>query len=175
MPLLAMLLDERSRSRPAPPAARPRVAEPADHRQRSRPHLRRRQDDRVQVLPVLFLPIAWAAARQGLAGAALTIGLTQIGVVLATQLLSLSPLTLIELEVLVLVLALSGFFIGVVVDEKQRLNAELQQTLRLAAAGEMAGALSHELHQPLTALLAYTPRRASNCSLPVKPASGCAM
>jgi hypothetical protein len=32
----------------------------------------------------------------------------------------------------------------------------LQQTLRLAAAGEMAGALSHELHQPLTALLAYT-------------------
>ncbi|HAY28021.1 MAG TPA: histidine kinase, partial [Candidatus Accumulibacter sp.] len=25
-----------------------------------------------------------------------------------------------------------------------------------AAAGEMAGALSHELHQPLTALLAYT-------------------
>jgi two-component system sensor kinase FixL len=52
-------------------------------------------------------------------------------------------------------LPLSGFFIGVVVDEKQRLSAELQQTLRLAAAGEMAGALSHELHQPLTALLAY--------------------
>ena len=46
--------------------------------------------------------------------------------------------------------------IGVVVEEKQRLGAELQQTLRLAAASEMAGALSHELHQPLTALLAYT-------------------
>jgi two-component system sensor kinase FixL len=106
--------------------------------------------------PLLFLPIAWAAARQGLAGAVLTVGLTQVGVILATHLLGLSPLILIELEVLVLVLALSGFFIGVVVDEKQRLGAELQQTLRLAAAGEMAGALSHELHQPLTALLAYT-------------------
>ena len=106
--------------------------------------------------PVLFLPIAWAAARQGLAGAVLTIGLTQVGVILATHLLGLSPLILRELEVLVLVLALSGFFIGVVVDEKQRLGTELQQTLRLAAAGEMAGALSHELHQPLTALLAYT-------------------
>ena len=34
--------------------------------------------------PVLFLPIAWAAARQGLAGAVLTIGLTQVGVILAT-------------------------------------------------------------------------------------------
>lgn len=105
--------------------------------------------------PVLFLPIAWAAARQGLAGAVLTVGLTQVGVILATRLLGLSALTLLELEVLVVVLALSGFFIGVVVDEKQRVSVELQQTLRLAAAGEMAGALSHELHQPLTALLAY--------------------
>lgn len=156
MPLLAMLLDERGRSR-----------------------LRRLLLGRESIsllatggvlvftfvagemtqfkyFPVLFLPIAWAAARQGLAGAVLTIGLTQFGVILATHLLGLSPLILRELEVLVLVLALSGFFIGVVVDEKQRLGAELQQTLRLAAAGEMAGALSHELHQPLTALLAYT-------------------
>jgi two-component system sensor kinase FixL len=104
---------------------------------------------------ILFLPIAWAAARQGLAGAVLTVGLTQVGVFVATWLLGLPALTLLELEVLVVVLALSGFFIGVVVDEKQRLSSELQQTLRLAAAGEMAGALSHELHQPLTALLAY--------------------
>ncbi|HMW17454.1 MAG TPA: ATP-binding protein [Accumulibacter sp.] len=109
----------------------------------------------LRYFPALFLPIAWAAARQGLAGAVLTIGLTQIGVVVGTHLLGLPPLALIELEVLVLVLALSGFFIGIVVDERQRVSAELQQTLRLAAAGEMAGALSHELHQPLTALLAY--------------------
>jgi len=104
---------------------------------------------------VLFLPIAWAAARQGLAGAVLTVGLTQLGVIAAARLLGLSAVNVLELEVLVMVLALSGFFIGVVVDEKQRLGAELQQTLRLAAAGEMAGALSHELHQPLTALLMY--------------------
>ncbi|HNB67720.1 MAG TPA: ATP-binding protein [Accumulibacter sp.] len=106
--------------------------------------------------PVLFLPIAWAAARQGLAGAVLTVGLTQVGIVLASRLLGFSWFIQFELEVLVLVLALAGYFIGIVVDEKQRLSAELQQTLRLAAAGEMAGALSHELHQPLTALLAYT-------------------
>jgi two-component system sensor kinase FixL len=72
------------------------------------------------------------------------------------------------------VLALSGFFIGVVVDEKQRLGAELQQTLRLAAAGEMAGALSHELHQPLTALL-VRPGGSAVARCRVKAASGCAM
>lgn len=156
MPLLAMLLDERSRGR-----LRQLLL--------GRESLSLLTTGGVLVLtffagemselryfPALFLPIAWAAARQGLAGAVLTIGLTQVGVVVGTYLLGLSPLALIELEVLILVLALSGFFIGVVVDEKQRVSAELQQTLRLAAAGEMAGALSHELHQPLTALLAYT-------------------
>ena len=53
------------------------------------------------------------------------------------------------------VLAFVGFFIGIGVDEGQRVNLELQQTLRLAAAGEMAAALAHELNQPLTALSAY--------------------
>jgi len=106
-------------------------------------------------LSILLLPIAWAAARQGLAGAVLTVGLTQVGVTVATWLLYPPALALLELQVLVVVLALSGFLIGVVVDEKQRLSTDLQQTLRLAAAGEMAGALSHELHQPLTALLMY--------------------
>ena len=112
---------------------------------------------------VLFLPIAWAAARPGLAGAVLTVGLTQLGVIAAARFLGLSAVNVLELEVLVMVLALSGFFIGVVVDEKQRLGAELQQTLRLAAAGEMAGALSHELHQPLTALLMYCLLYTSRC------------
>lgn len=106
-------------------------------------------------LPLLFLPIAWAAARQGLAGAVLTTSLAHLGVIVASHLLDFPAATLLELQVLLVVLALSGFLIGVVVDEKQRLSTDLQQTLRLAAAGEMAGALSHELHQPLTALLAY--------------------
>ncbi|HRL76733.1 MAG TPA: ATP-binding protein [Candidatus Accumulibacter phosphatis] len=156
MPLLAMLLDERGRAR----LRRLLLGREALSLLTTGSVLAftfvAGEMTEFKYFPVLFLPIAWAAARQGLAGAALTVGLTQIGVIVATHLLGLSPRILIELEVLVVVLALSGFFIGVVVDEKQRLSAELQQTLRLAAAGEMAGALSHELHQPLTALLAYT-------------------
>jgi C4-dicarboxylate-specific signal transduction histidine kinase len=53
------------------------------------------------------------------------------------------------------VLALVGFSIGIVVDELRRVAGDLKQSLRLAAAGEMAAALAHELNQPLTALGAY--------------------
>lgn len=104
---------------------------------------------------VLFLPIVWAAARQGLAGAVFSAAIVQIGIIGAVQLLGFSAVTVLEIQTLAVVLALFGFFIGVVVDEKQRVSAELRQTLRLAAAGEMAGALAHELNQPLTALSAY--------------------
>lgn len=104
---------------------------------------------------VLFLPIVWAAARQGLAGAVLSAAVVQVGIIGAVQLLGFPAITVLEIQTLAVVLALFGFFIGVVVDEKQRVSAELRQTLRLAAAGEMAGALAHELNQPLTALSAY--------------------
>ncbi len=104
---------------------------------------------------VLFLPIAWAAARQGIAGAVASATVIQLGIIGAVQLLGFSAVTVLEIQTLAVVLVMSGFFIGVVVDEKQRVSAELRQTLRLAAAGEMAGALAHELNQPLTALSAY--------------------
>jgi len=48
-----------------------------------------------------------------------------------------------------------GFFIGIVVDELRKVADELKHTMRLAAAGEMAAALAHELNQPLTALSTY--------------------
>ena len=104
---------------------------------------------------VLFLPVMWAAARQGLAGAVISTTFVQIGIIAAVQLLKVSAITVLEIQALAAVLALFGFFIGIVVDEKQRVSAELRQTLRLAAAGEMAGALAHELNQPLTALSTY--------------------
>lgn len=104
---------------------------------------------------VLYLPIVWAAARQGLAGAVLSAGVVQVGIIGIEQWLGYPAVTVLEMQALAVVLALVGFFIGVVVDEKQRVSAELRQSLRLAAAGEMAGALAHELNQPLTALSIY--------------------
>lgn len=108
-----------------------------------------------QYFYALLLPIAWTASRQGLPGAVVGAAIIQIGIILAVQSLQISTVTVLEIQILAAVIALFGFFIGVVVDEKQRVSDELRQTLRLAAAGEMAGALAHELNQPLTALSAY--------------------
>lgn len=104
---------------------------------------------------LMFLPVIWAAARQGLAGAAIAAFVLPTGIIVAAQWVDLVAVTVFELQMLGAALAFVGFFIGVVVDEKQRVSMELQQTLRLAAAGEMAAALAHELNQPLSALSAY--------------------
>ncbi len=104
---------------------------------------------------LLFLPVIWAAARHGLAAAVFAAAVVQAGVIVAVLLSGLRTVTVFELQMLALALALVGFFIGVVVDEQRRAAEDLRQTLHLAAAGEMAGALAHELNQPLTALAAY--------------------
>lgn len=118
-------------------------------------------DDGFKLFYLLFLPIIWASTRQGIVGAIISASLLQIEVVVAVQTLSYSGVTLAELQMLSVAMALVGFFIGSVVDEQRRTSDELKQTLRLAAAGEMAGALAHELNQPLTALVAY----ASSCEM----------
>lgn len=104
---------------------------------------------------VLFLPLAWAASRQGLPGAVIAAALIQFGIIIAVKTQDIAVVTVLEVQILAVVITLFGFFIGIVVDEKQRVSQELKQTLRLAAAGEMAGALAHELNQPLTALTVY--------------------
>jgi len=103
----------------------------------------------------LFLPVIWAAARQGLSGAATSAFILQAGVIIAVEWLNLVAVTAMEFQMLGAVLALAGFFIGVVVDEQRLAVKKLKQTLHMAAAGEMAAALAHELNQPMTALAAY--------------------
>lgn len=103
----------------------------------------------------LFLPVIWAAARQGLSGAATSAFILQAGIIFAVEWLNLVAVTVLEFQMLGVVLALVGFFIGVVVDEQRLAVDKLKQTLHLAAAGGMAAALAHELNQPMTALAAY--------------------
>ena len=67
----------------------------------------------------------------------------------------LQALPIIELQALVAALTLTALYLGVMVDERQRANEGLKQSLRLATAGEMAGAIAHEVNQPLTALANY--------------------
>lgn len=105
---------------------------------------------------VLFLPLVWAASRQGLAGAVLSAALLQMGMLLVAAILSEpEQVSVFEVQMRAFLLALVGFLIGVAVDDHRRAAADLRHSLRLAAAGEMAAALAHELNQPLTALSAY--------------------
>lgn len=104
---------------------------------------------------VLFLPLVWAASRQGLAGAIFCASLLHLGMLFAGWLWEAQNISIFELQMRAMLLAIVGFLIGVAVDDQRRAVADLRHTLRLAAAGEMAAALAHELNQPLTALSAY--------------------
>ena len=55
---------------------------------------------------------------------------------------------------LVAALAAVALLVGILVDERERAAGELRRSVRLSAAGDMAGAIAHELNQPLTALSA---------------------
>ncbi len=90
-----------------------------------------------------------------LGGAALAIGFIQAGIAIEVRGSAYESHTVFELQAEVIALAVTGLFLGVTVDERERMGEELRQSLHLAAAGRMAAALAHELNQPLTALTSY--------------------
>jgi len=111
---------------------------------------------------VLFLPLIWVSVRHGIRGAAWTLLAIQLGIVAAVQIQGLTSATLLELQAFMVALAITGLFLGAVVTERRRAGealeareAELQRSLRLAAAAETASALAHELNQPLSAIATY--------------------
>jgi signal transduction histidine kinase len=103
----------------------------------------------------LFLPLIWIAARGGMNGAIVATAIVQLGVVAGIHAETTPDFPVLEIQALVAALTLTGLYLGMMVDERQRAADNLRQTLRLAAAGDMAGALAHELNQPLTALANY--------------------
>jgi two-component system sensor kinase FixL len=104
---------------------------------------------------VLFVPLIWIAVRGGMGGAVIAIVTVQLGVVLGIHRGGPAELPVVELQALVATLTLAGLYLGVLVDERERAADAYRQTLRLAAAGEMAGAIAHEVNQPLTAIANY--------------------
>ena len=104
---------------------------------------------------VLFLPVAWAATRFGITGAMCIAALVQLLLAGAVQSARYRPLTVFELQVLMAALAATGLLLGTISEEREEAGRKLRLTLRLAAAGEMASALAHELNQPLAALTSY--------------------
>lgn len=110
---------------------------------------------------LLFLPVVWAAARFGVIGAVWSAVLVQGLLIAAVQSGNYRPLTVFELQLLMAALAATGLLLGTTVDEREEAARKLRASLRLAAAGDMAAALAHELNQPLSAMSTY----ASACQL----------
>jgi len=112
---------------------------------------------------VLFLPLTWIAMRRGLAGTTAATMLVQIGLIVALLSGGHPAGTVLDFQFLMLALALTGLFLGVSVDERRTAEAklrdkqaELDRSLRAAAASELASTLAHELNQPLSAIGTYT-------------------
>ena len=111
---------------------------------------------------LLFLPIIWLAIREGYTGAA--VGLVAIQLVLAviTVFVGYDIQDFAILQLLMLVLSITGLLLGAVTTER-RLAAlllseqqiELARMTAYAKAGAMGAALAHEISQPLSTIATY--------------------
>lgn len=111
--------------------------------------------EQVRFFYLLFLPLVWISARGGLMGSAVAALLIQTGIIVAVHFTAQPAFTVFELQTFLIALTIMGLFLGVTVDERAQAEAALRQSQKLAAAGQMAGALAHELSQPLTAVANY--------------------
>ncbi len=118
-------------------------------------------DDKLRFFYPLFVPMIWIAVRWGASGALVAALAIQVGIVVAMREPSfVAPL--IDLQILILTLTVTGLLLGVAVTERARARSEAQErdrqlarAMRFAVAGEMASSLTHELNQPITALVSY--------------------
>ena len=112
-------------------------------------------EDQFKFFYLLFVPVAWGAARFGNVGAVWPAALVQALLFTAVQADTYRPLTVFELHMLMTALGATGLLLGATVEERQRAEEALRASLHAAAAADMAAALAHELNQPLTALRTY--------------------
>jgi two-component system sensor kinase FixL len=120
------------------------------------------QIDEFKFFYLLFLPLIWISVRWGLLGATLALVGVQLGLIVAIQLGGYHSATFVQLQFLMLALAITGLMLGTVVSQRERMEqalmnkqTSLNRALQFAAAGEMTSALAHELNQPVTALSNY--------------------
>jgi signal transduction histidine kinase len=118
--------------------------------------------EELKLFYVLFLPLIWIAMRHGLEGTTIATMVIQIGLITAMRLEGYRAGAALELQFLLLAVAVTGLFLGMTVSERRAIaqqlrdkQFELDRSLRLAGASEMASALAHELNQPLSAIGGY--------------------
>jgi two-component system, LuxR family, sensor kinase FixL len=115
----------------------------------------------VRLFYPLFAPVTWIALRHGVPGAMLSVSLVQAALVAALE-LTPGSIPLFDVQFPLLALGITALFLGALATQRdtalrqmREQDAILQRSLRFAVAGQLASALTHELNQPMTALLSY--------------------
>jgi two-component system, LuxR family, sensor kinase FixL len=118
--------------------------------------------EELKLFYILFLPLMWIAMRHGIEGTTIATVIIQLGLIVAMRLGGYGASAVLEFQFLLLAVAVTGLFLGLTVSERREIvlqlrdkQLELDRSLRLTAASEMASALAHELNQPLSAISSY--------------------
>lgn len=85
-------------------------------------------EDHLEFSYTLFVPLVWIALRRGLAGAVCGIVGTQFGMALAMHLHAHQPAVLVQFQLLMLAIAVTGLYLGLAVDQRRRAVGELRQS-----------------------------------------------
>jgi two-component system sensor kinase FixL len=115
----------------------------------------------VRLFYPLFAPVTWIALRHGVPGAMISVSLVQAALVAALE-LTPGSIPLFDVQFPLLSLGITALFLGALATQRdtalrqmRHQDAALQRSMRFAVAGQLASALTHELNQPMTALLSY--------------------
>ena len=118
--------------------------------------------DELKLFYILFLPLMWIAMRHGIEGTTIATLVIQVGLIVAMWLGGYGAGAVLEFQFLLLAVAITGLFLGLTVSERREIalqlrekQFELDRSLRLVGASELASALAHELNQPLSAIGSY--------------------
>jgi two-component system sensor kinase FixL len=111
---------------------------------------------------LLFLPVIWVAMREGYAGVALALVTIQLTLAVITAFVGYDTTDFAILQLLMLVLSITGLLLGAVTTERHdaalRLREQKRELARMvsnARAGAMGMALAHEVSQPLSTVTTY--------------------
>jgi len=115
----------------------------------------------LQLFYLFLIPVAWMALRFGAAITAIAVLLLQVGTVLVLANHGAAQ-TVVEIQLLLLVLAASGLFMGIAVTNSNRLarlvatrDEQLAWVNRSTGIMELNSAIAHELNNPLAAVSNY--------------------